>query len=67
MTVAYDQIISMHGLMSEDDYKYEGKQHSQCQLDPKKIRVTINSYLNISSDENGSKHFLLLFRKTLFF
>jgi hypothetical protein len=54
MTVAYEQIIGMKGLMTEDDYKYDGKQHPQCQLDEKKIRATISAYRNISSDENGS-------------
>ena len=53
MTNAFDQIIQMKGLMSEDDYQYVGKQHPQCQLDTKKIQVQINSYLNISSNENG--------------
>lgn len=53
MTLAYDQVISMGGLMTEDDYKYEGKQHDQCQLDKQKIKVNINGYLNITSDENG--------------
>ena len=53
MTNAYDQIIQFNGLMTEDDYKYRAKQQSQCQLDPTKVRVKINSYLNISSDENG--------------
>jgi Papain family cysteine protease len=55
MTVAYEQIIKMNGLESEDDYKYEGKQHNQCQLDKKKIKVNIDGYLNITSDENGIK------------
>lgn len=54
MTLAYDQIISMGGLESEDDYQYEGKQHNQCQLDKTKIKVQINGYLNITSDENGN-------------
>ncbi len=58
MTVAYDQIINMSGLMTEEDYKYEGKQHNQCQLDKKKIKVDIDGYLNITSDENGKKKIL---------
>ncbi len=53
MTLAYDQIISMGGLETEQDYKYDGTQHSQCQLDKTKIKVQINGYLNITSDENG--------------
>jgi hypothetical protein len=53
MTVAYEQIIKMNGLESEDDYKYEAKQHNQCQLDKTKIKVNIDGYLNITSDENG--------------
>lgn len=53
MTVAYQQIINMNGLMTEDDYKYDGKQHDQCKLDKTKIKVNINGYLNITSDENG--------------
>ena len=53
----FEQIIEMKGLMSEDDYRYEGKQHQQCQIDQKKIKVQINSYLNISSDENRSFSF----------
>lgn len=53
MTNAFDQIIQMKGLMSEDDYQYVGKQHPQCQLDTKKIQVQIHSYLNISTNENG--------------
>ena len=44
MTVAFEQIIAMGGLMTEDDYKYEDKQ---------KVKVQINGYLNITSDENG--------------
>jgi cathepsin F len=55
MTDAYGQIISMSGLMTEDDYKYEGKQHNQCLLDKSKIRVNIDGYLNITSDENGEE------------
>jgi cathepsin F len=58
MTVAYDQIINMSGLMTEEDYKYEGKQHNQCQLDKKKIKVDIDGYLNITSDENGKRKIL---------
>lgn len=54
MTDALEQIIAMNGLMTEEDYKYEGKQHQQCRLDQTKIKVKISSYLNISSDENGS-------------
>ena len=38
MTIAYDQIINMSGLMTEQDYKYEGKQHNQCLLDKTKIK-----------------------------
>lgn len=53
MTLAYGQIISMSGLMTEQDYKYEGKQHNQCLLDKSKIKVDIDGYLNITSDENG--------------
>ena len=53
MTGAFEQIIAMGGLMTEDDYKYEGKQHNQCQLDKQKVKVQINGYLNITSDENG--------------
>jgi len=55
MTVAYEQIINMSGLETEDDYKYEGRQHNQCQLDKTKIKVNINGYINITSDENGKK------------
>ncbi|CAF4948436.1 unnamed protein product [Rotaria sp. Silwood1] len=58
MTVAYDQIINMGGLMTEQDYKYEGKQHSQCQLDKTKIKVNIDGYLNITSDENEMAEWL---------
>lgn len=54
MTLAYDQIISMGGLMTEDDYKYEGRQHDHCELDKTKIKVQIDGYLNITSDENGN-------------
>jgi hypothetical protein len=54
MTLAYDQIISMGGLEAEDDYKYEGRQLGQCELDKTKIKVQINGYLNITSDENGN-------------
>lgn len=54
MTLAYDQIIAMGGLMTEDDYKYEGRRHDQCQLDKTKIKVQIDGYANITSDENGS-------------
>jgi len=53
MTVAYEQIIKINGLEDEDDYKYEGRQHNQCQLDKTKIKVNIDGYLNITSDENG--------------
>jgi cathepsin F len=53
MNVAFDQIVDMDGLMSENDYKYEGKQHDQCQLNKTKIRVKIDGYVNITSDENG--------------
>ena len=55
MNVAFDQIVDMDGLMSEDDYKYEGKQHDQCQLNKTKIRVKIDGYVNITSDENGQR------------
>jgi hypothetical protein len=55
MTLAYDQIISMGGLEAEDDYKYEGRQLGQCELDKTKIKVQINGYLNITSDENGNR------------
>ncbi|CAF0907485.1 unnamed protein product [Adineta ricciae] len=58
MTDAYGQIISMGGLMTEDDYKYEGKQHNQCLLDKSKIKVNIDSYVNITSDENGMAEWL---------
>jgi len=58
MTVAFEQIIAMGGLMTEDDYKYEGKQHNQCQLDKQKVKVQINGYLNITSDENGMAEWL---------
>lgn len=54
MTLAYDQIIGMGGLMTEDDYKYEGRQHDHCELDKTKIKVQIDGYLNITSDENGN-------------
>jgi hypothetical protein len=55
MTDAYGQIINMGGLMTEEDYKYEAKQHDQCQLDKTKIKVDIDGYLNITSDENGKR------------
>jgi cathepsin F len=61
MNVAYDQIINMSGLMTEDDYKYEGKQQAQCLLDKTKIRVNIDGYVNITSDENGNKRNSFLF------
>jgi hypothetical protein len=64
MTLAYDQIISMGGLMTEDDYKYEGRQLGQCELDKGKIKVEIDGYLNITSDENGNER--ILFRKIIF-
>ena len=60
MTDAYGQIISMGGLMTEEDYKYEGKQHNQCLLDKSKIKVNIDSYVNITSDENGKEIDLFL-------
>ena len=59
MTLAYDQIVGMGGLMTEDDYKYEGRQHDQCQLDKTKIKVQIDGYLNITSDENGQQRVLV--------
>lgn len=55
MNVAFDQIIDMDGLMTEDDYKYEGKQHAQCLLNKTKIRAKIDGYVNITSDENGQE------------
>jgi len=67
MTVAYDQIINMSGLMTEDDYKYEAKQHNQCQLDKTKIKVDIDGYLNITSDENGKRKNESLFDEIISF
>ncbi|CAF3291504.1 unnamed protein product [Rotaria socialis] len=58
MTLAYEQIINMSGLMTEQDYKYDGKQHPQCQLDKTKIKVNIEGYLNITSDENEMAEWL---------
>ncbi|CAF0800476.1 unnamed protein product [Adineta steineri] len=58
MTDAYGQIINMSGLMTEADYKYEGKQHDQCLLDKTKIKVNIDGYLNITSDENEMAEWL---------
>ena len=59
MTDAYGQIINMGGLETEEDYKYEAKQHDQCELDKTKIKVNIDGYLNITSDENGKRKEIL--------
>ena len=67
MTDAYGQIISMSGLMTEDDYKYEGRQHTQCSLDKSKIKVNIDGYLNITSDENGKNNHGQFFFHVFFF
>jgi len=69
MTDAYGQIMNMSGLMTEADYKYEGKQHNQCLLDKSKIKVDIDGYLNITSDENGDrmKKFYLMMTSLSFF
>ncbi|CAF3448937.1 unnamed protein product [Rotaria sp. Silwood2] len=44
ITVDYERIIKMNRVKSEQDYKYEEKQHSQCQLNKTKLNVNNDGY-----------------------
>jgi len=59
MNIAYEQIINLGGLMTEEDYKYEAIRHNQCQVDKKKIKVKIDGYLNLTSNENEMAEWLV--------
>lgn len=64
MTNAFQQIIGLQGLMTEQDYPYRAKQNDHCLLDRTKPRVSIQTYVNISQDENGLFHVVFFSSKS---
>jgi cathepsin F len=54
---AYEQIIKIGGLETEDEYPYEGK-NDKCEFDKTEVKVKINGAVNISSNEDEMKAWL---------
>ncbi|KAH9500838.1 hypothetical protein Btru_073138 [Bulinus truncatus] len=51
MYQAYEAIMNIGGIETEDDYKYEGKD-DKCRFNKSKVAVAITGAVNISQDEN---------------
>jgi len=55
---AYDAIIKMGGLESEDEYPYEGIEE-QCHFDKKLAKATVNGSLELPEDEQQLAQWLV--------
>ena len=59
MTNAYKSIMSMGGLESESDYPYEGYLSDGCVYNRSKVKVTIDSYVNLPTNETQIQQWLV--------